>query len=100
VAGKQPVGVPALPVFNKAQFNLSNNVWIKPFINVPQAQMKPFTTGIWSQKLVPEPAVSTQSVYHALDPVVEAVLTNKDANVAQLLDAANNTAQGLIQQGD
>jgi multiple sugar transport system substrate-binding protein len=99
VAGKQPVGVPALPVFNKAQFTLSNNVWIKPFINVPQTQMKPFTTGIWAQNLVPEPPVSTQSVYHSLDPVVEAVLTNKDANVAQLLDDANNTAQGLIQQG-
>jgi ABC-type glycerol-3-phosphate transport system substrate-binding protein len=99
VAGKQPVGVPALPVFNKAQFNLSNNVWIKPFINVPQTQMKPFTTGIFNQTLAPEPAASTQSVYHSLDTVVEAVLTNKDANITQLLDEANSTAQGLIKQG-
>jgi multiple sugar transport system substrate-binding protein len=99
VAGKQPVGVPALPVFNKAQFNLSNNVWIKPYINVPQAQMTPFTTGIFNQTLVPEPAASTQSVYHSLDAVVEAVLTNKDANIPQLLNDANTTAQGLIQQG-
>ena len=55
VAGKQPVGVPALPVFNKAQYDLANT-WIKPYINVPQAQMKPFTTGIFNQKLIPEPA--------------------------------------------
>jgi multiple sugar transport system permease protein len=30
--------------------------------------MKPFLTDIFSQQLIPEPAASTQSVYHALDP--------------------------------
>jgi multiple sugar transport system substrate-binding protein len=98
VAGKQPVGVPALPVFNKAQYDLANT-WIKPYINVPQSQMKPFTTGIFNQKLIPEPPVSTQSVYHALDPVVQAVLTDKNANIAQLLQDANSTAQAAISQG-
>jgi multiple sugar transport system substrate-binding protein len=98
VAGKQPVGVPALPLFNKAQYDLANS-WIKPFINVPQAQMKPFTTGIYSQKLIPEPAASTQSVYHSLDAPVEAVLTDKNANIQQLLDQANGAAQSLISQG-
>ena len=34
VANKQPVGVPALPLFNKAQYDLANT-WIKPYINVP-----------------------------------------------------------------
>jgi multiple sugar transport system substrate-binding protein len=99
VASKQPVGVPALPVFDQAQYNLSNNVWIKPFINVPQAQMKPFTNGIFEQHLIPEPEASTQSVYHSLDAVVEAVLTTQNANIPQLLQAANSTAQGLISQG-
>ena len=99
VASKQPVGVPALPVFNKAQFNLSQNVWIKPFINVPQAQIKPFTAGIFNQKVVPEPAASTQSVYHSLDAVVEAVLTTQDVNIPQMLNDANSAAQTLIQQG-
>jgi multiple sugar transport system substrate-binding protein len=99
VASKQPVGVPALPVFNKAQFNLSQNVWIKPFINVPQAQIKPFTAGIFNQTVVPEPAASTQSVYHSLDAVVEAVLTTQDVNIPQMLNDANSAAQTLIQQG-
>jgi multiple sugar transport system substrate-binding protein len=99
VASKQPVGVPALPVFNKAQFNLSQNVWIKPYINVPQAQIKPFTTGIFKQTVVPEPAASTQSVYHSLDAVVEAVLTTQDVNIPQMLSDANSAAQTLIQQG-
>jgi ABC-type glycerol-3-phosphate transport system substrate-binding protein len=98
VASKQPVGVPALPLFNKAQYDLANT-WIKPYINVPQVQMKPFTTGIYKQRLIPEPAASTQSVYHSLDAPVEAVLTDKNANVQQLLDQANSAAQALISQG-
>jgi ABC-type glycerol-3-phosphate transport system substrate-binding protein len=98
VASKQPVGVPALPLFNKKQYDLANT-WIKPYINVPLGQMKPFNTGIFNQTLVPEPAASTQSVYHSLDAPVEAVFTDKNANVQQLLDAANATAQSLISQG-
>ena len=98
VDGKQPVGVPALPIFNKVQYDLANT-WIKPYINVPQAQMKPFITGIFNQKLIPEPAASTQAVYHALDTVVESVLTDKNANIPQLLQQANSTAQDLISRG-
>ena len=98
VAGKQPVGVPALPIFNKAQYDLANT-WIKPFINVPITQMSPFTTGIFKQTLVPEPEASTQSVYNALDAVVEAVLTNKNTNVVQMLQQANSTAQSAISEG-
>ncbi|TMM15102.1 MAG: extracellular solute-binding protein [Actinobacteria bacterium] len=98
VANKQPVGVPALPLFNKAQYDLANT-WIKPFINVPLTQMKPFLTGIFKQTLIPEPEASTQSVYHSLDAVVEAVLTNKNTNVVQMLQQANSTAQAAIQQG-
>jgi ABC-type glycerol-3-phosphate transport system substrate-binding protein len=98
VAGKQPVGVPALPVFNKAQYDLANG-WIKPFINVPQAQLKPFTSRIFGQRVVPEPAASTQAVYHSLDTVVQAVLTDRNANISQLLQQANSTAQDLISRG-
>jgi multiple sugar transport system substrate-binding protein len=98
VAGKQPVGTPALPIFNKAQYDLANT-WIKPYINVPLTQMKPFTTGIFSQKVIPEPSASTQSVYHALDAVVQAVLTDKNANITQLLQQANSAAQAAISQG-
>jgi multiple sugar transport system substrate-binding protein len=97
-ASKQPVGVPALPVFNKAQYTLANT-WIKPYINVPLTQMKPFITGIFGQKLIAEPAASTQSVYKALDPVVEAVLTDQNADIASLLKQANSTAQAAIKQG-
>ena len=98
VANKQPVGVPALPLFNKQQYDLANT-WIKPFINVPLGQMRPFLTGIFGESVIPEPEASTQSVYHSLDAVVEAVLTNKNTNVVQMLQQANSTAQAAIQQG-
>jgi multiple sugar transport system substrate-binding protein len=98
VANKQPVGVPELPLFNKRLYDLGNT-WIKPYINVPLGQMQPFLSGIFSQKLVPEPEASTQAVYHALDAVVEAVLTNKDTNIVQMLQQANSEAQQSISQG-
>jgi multiple sugar transport system substrate-binding protein len=97
-ANKQPVGVPALPLFNKTQYDLANS-WIKRFINVPLGQMKPFLTGVFKQQLIPEPAASTQSVYHALDPVVQAVLTDKNADVESLLAQANSSAQSAISSG-
>jgi ABC-type glycerol-3-phosphate transport system substrate-binding protein len=97
-ANKQPVGVPALPLFNKAQYDLANT-WIKPYINVPIAQMKPFLTGIFNQQLIPEPEASTQSVYHSLDAAVEAVLTSKGADIQSLLAQANSTAQAAISSG-
>ena len=98
VAGGQPVGVPALPIFNQEQYDLANT-WIKPYINVPQEQMTPFTDHVFTQPLLPEPAASTQSVYASLDPVVQAVLTNKNANIDDLLQKANGVAQGLIKAG-
>ena len=84
-----------MPLFNKKQYDLANS-WIKPFINVPLAQMKPFTSGIFKQTLVPEPPASTQSVYHSLDTVVESVLTDKNADIASLLAQANSTAGNVL----
>jgi len=97
-ANQQPVGVPALPLFNKQQYDLANT-WIKSYINVPLGQMKPFLTDIFAQQLVPEPAASTQSVYHSLDAAVESVLTDKNANIQSLLQQANQTAQAAISAG-
>ena len=98
VANKQPVGVPALPLFNKKQYDLANK-WIKPYINVPIGQMKPFLNGIFKQKLIPEPEASTQSVYDALNAVVEAVLTNKDHEHLADAPAGERSGAGLDQSG-
>src|SRR6185295_16092730 len=77
-ANEQPVGVPALPVFDKATYDESQ-VWIKDYINVPTDQMTSFTSNIFKQPIVTEPKLHTQDLYAALDPVVQAVLTDKNA---------------------
>jgi multiple sugar transport system substrate-binding protein len=94
-ANNQPVGVPALPIFDKATYDESQ-VWIADYINVPTAQMTPFTSKIFDQQLVNEPAVHTQEIYAALDPVVQAVLTDQNANIDALLDAANLQVQTIL----
>jgi multiple sugar transport system substrate-binding protein len=94
-ANNQPVGVPALPIFDKATYDESQT-WIKDYINVPLAQMTPFTSKIFDQPLVNEPVAHTQETYAALDPVVQAVLTDKNADIDALLDAANTQIQAIL----
>lgn len=97
-ANNQPVGVPSLPIFEKATYDESQ-VWIKDLINVPTAQMTAFTSKIFDQPLVTEPVVHTQDLYAALDPVVQAVLTDKNADIDALLDAANTQVQAILDAG-
>jgi multiple sugar transport system substrate-binding protein len=94
-AAKQPVGVPGLPLFSKQQLATYNG-WIKDQINVPLSQMTSYTDGVFNQPLVPEPAAHTQDMYGVLDSVVQAVLTQKDANLDQLLTDANSRVQTLL----
>jgi ABC-type glycerol-3-phosphate transport system substrate-binding protein len=94
-ASKQPVGAPQLPVFDKATYDESLG-WVKEYVNVPLDQMKPYTDKMFDQQLVTEPVRSTQEVYKLLDPVVQSVLTNKDADIAKLLKNANAEAQTLL----
>ena len=89
---------PALPIFDKATYDESQ-VWIKDYINVPVDQMTPFTSKIFDQPLVNEPTAHTQELYAALDPVVQAVLTDKNADIDALLDAANTPGPGAPGQG-
>ncbi|MBA2718718.1 MAG: extracellular solute-binding protein [Chloroflexi bacterium] len=98
VANNQPVGVPALPIFDKATYDQSQ-IWIKDYINVPVAQMVNFTSKIFDQPIVTEPTVKTQELYGALDPVVQAVLTDQNADIDALLAAANTQVQAALDKG-
>jgi ABC-type glycerol-3-phosphate transport system substrate-binding protein len=69
------------------------------YINVPLEQMTPFTSKIFDQPLVNEPVAHTQETYAALDPVVQAVLTDKNADINALLDAANAQIQAILDAG-
>lgn len=95
LASKQPVGTPELPIFSREKYTTYES-WIKPYVNVPLSQMTGFTSKIFGAQLVNEPSVATQDVYAALDPVVQAVLTTKNANIDSLLKSANSKAQRAI----
>jgi multiple sugar transport system substrate-binding protein len=95
VSNKQPVGVPQLPIFDKKTLDTSLG-WIDSYINVPKANVAPFQDGIFSQKIIPEPAKHTQELYGALDTVVQAVLTDKNADPKALLQGVNKQVQALI----
>jgi len=95
LANDQPVGVPELPIFSEA--NLKDyEQWIAPYVNVPLDQMTGFTSKISSAQLINEPPVATQDLYAALDPAVQAVLTDQNADIDSLLADANTAAQRAI----
>ncbi|MDX3659988.1 sugar ABC transporter substrate-binding protein [Streptomyces sp. ID05-26A] len=95
---KQPVGVPALPVVDRATYDKQQE-WVKQYVNVPLEQMKPYTDRMFDQPLVTEPTKSTQEVYKILDTTVQKLLTDRGADIAALLKAADADAQSTIGRG-
>lgn len=94
-AGGQAVNAPTLPVFDQATWQ-QNQQWIQPYDNIPVENLKPFTDGIFSQPIVPEPSSHTQDLYGALDSVVQAVLTQKDVDIEAQLQAVDKKIQALV----
>ncbi|BDO42897.1 extracellular solute-binding protein [Cellulomonas sp. NTE-D12] len=94
-ASGQAVGTPVLPIFSKDQYTKSLG-WIKDYVNVPLENMKGYTDVMFTQKLVGEPSHATQDTYALLFPVVQAVLTDKNADVDKLLANANTQGQALL----
>jgi ABC-type glycerol-3-phosphate transport system substrate-binding protein len=90
-----PVGSPALPVFDKATYDKTLE-WTAEYVNVPLDQMTPYTDEMFDQPLLTEPSRSTQEVYALLDPVVQTVLTDRDADIPGLLAKAEADAQALL----
>ncbi|MFD7309742.1 ABC transporter substrate-binding protein [Promicromonospora sp. NPDC059942] len=91
----QPVGAPALPIFDRETYEQQQG-WIKDLVNVPLENFAPMTDQMFDQPVIPEPAVATQDVYAALDPVVQAVLTDENADIDALLADAQTQVQGLL----
>lgn len=97
VANDQPLGVPVLPMFSKEQWE-ENQSWIADLINVPLDQMTIYTDTMFDLPLVGEPSQKTQEIYALLDPVVQAVLTDENADIDALLAKANEQAQALLDE--
>ena len=94
-ADKQPVGVPGLPVMSAAQ-QAKYQEWIKPYVNVPVGNFEPYVKVAAGQKIIPEPPAQAQEVYAALDPVVQAVLADQNADIPSLLSKAASTVQAKL----
>ncbi|MBD5786439.1 extracellular solute-binding protein [Cellulosimicrobium terreum] len=97
-ANDQPVGTPVLPMFSQEQYE-QNQEWIADYVNVPLDQMSSYTDTMFDLPLVGEPSQKTQEIYALLDPVVQAVLTDKNADVDALLADADSQAQALLDEG-
>jgi ABC-type glycerol-3-phosphate transport system substrate-binding protein len=97
-ASKQPVGNPDLPVLDRATYDAQQK-WIADYVNVPVAQLAPYTSKMFDQPLVPEPVKSTQDIYQLLDTVVQTVLTDQNADIQALLTDAESQAQALLDRG-
>lgn len=96
-ASDQAVGTPLLPVLDRETYEESLT-WIEPYINVPRDQMTPFIEGVWEQTPVGEPKGKTQEIYALLDTVVQAVLTEENADIDALLEQADADAQALLDE--
>ncbi|BDZ49390.1 sugar ABC transporter substrate-binding protein [Frondihabitans sucicola] len=93
-ASNTPVGLPGLSVVSDST-NAQYLDWIKDKVDVPISNFEPYLQTTASIPIQPEPVNKAQEVYAALDPVVQAVLTNKNANVDQLL---SNAAKSIDSQ--
>jgi ABC-type glycerol-3-phosphate transport system substrate-binding protein len=95
VASDQAVGTPVLPVLDQETYEKSRE-WIADYINVPLDQMSGFFDGIFAQTPTGEPKGHTQEIYALLDPIVQAVLTDENADIEALLTQADKDAQALL----
>jgi ABC-type glycerol-3-phosphate transport system substrate-binding protein len=94
-ASGNPVGLPGLSVVS-ASTNAQYLQWIKGDINVPVQNFDPYVATTTKIPIMPEPVNKAQEVYAALDPIIQAVLTNKDANIDQLLSAAETSINSKL----
>ena len=63
---------------------------------MPHSAGESYTDAMFTQKLVPEASASVQDLYGQLFPVVQAVITDKNANIDKLLATANAAGQAKL----
>jgi ABC-type glycerol-3-phosphate transport system substrate-binding protein len=95
VASDQAVGTPLLPVLDQATY-LESQEWIADLVNVPVDQMSGFFDGIFEQTPVGEAKGKTQEIYALLDAVVQAVLTDQNADIDALLKDAETQVNTIL----
>ena len=94
-ASGQVVGAPNNVLFTGA-FQQKINALTTKYANVPLQNYASFTSS--TVALRPEPRKQTQKMYAALDPVMQAVLTNSSADPQTLLNQAAQQFQQILDQ--
>jgi hypothetical protein len=61
---------------------------IKPYVTVKLSNFQAYKDGTAKLKLKAEPPAEAQALYESLDPVVQAVITQSDADIDSLLSTA------------
>lgn len=90
-----PVGLPGLSSLKESNYEELLG-WIKDYINVPLDNFAPYTETVNTIALTPEPVSKAQEVYAALDSVVQAVLTDENADIDALLADATANVNALL----
>lgn len=89
------IDIPGIPPVSDAQYQTYLG-WIADLNNVPTENFAPYLALAPTQKVLPEPVASAQELYAALDPVVQAVLTDPNADIDQLLSDAASAVQAKL----
>jgi ABC-type glycerol-3-phosphate transport system substrate-binding protein len=91
----QLVGWPEQPLF-VGEFQAERQAVYDAYANAPVENYRPFVEGSANLQLRPEPSVETQQMYAAIDPVVQAVLTDPEADPQAMLDQAAEQFQTQV----
>lgn len=92
-----PVGVPVLPIFSEERY-LEIQDAIAEYVNVPVENFASYVESLDRFEYVPEPVVASQEIYAALDPLVQAVLTDRNADLDALLSDAEARVNTILEQ--
>lgn len=97
--GKQPIGLPAIPTADiwTGQVRDKQTELKSKYANVPEQNFKPYLDGNARLKGSLEPP-NAQQIYAVLDSVMQGVLTNRDANIDQLLADAEAKVNSALAQ--
>ena len=94
VGGSIPIGLPQPNLWAGASAAKVDAIH-RQYANVPVQNFKPFTDRSDSVKVKVEPP-NAQQIYTALDAVMQAVLTDKDADIDQLLGTAEGKVNSIL----
>ena len=89
------IDIPGLPPVSDEQY-ATYLEWIADLNNVKVENFAPYLALAPGQIVLPEPVASSQELYAALDPVVQAVLTDPDADIDALLADAAAAVQAKL----